>query len=58
VAEAAEIFARGGIYDNEAIEQEKAELYEQIGRLQDQRRRWRGRSFTLKDVRTRQFRSK
>jgi len=34
VQEAAEIFTRGGVYDKEAIEQEKAELYEQIGRLQ------------------------
>jgi putative transposase len=34
IAEAAEIFTRGGVYDKEAIEQEKAELYEQIGRLQ------------------------
>ena len=34
VQEAAEIFTRGGVYDKEAIEEEKAELYEQIGRLQ------------------------
>ena len=34
VAQAAEIFTRGGVHDNEAIEQEKAELYQQIGRLQ------------------------
>ena len=34
VAEAAEIFTRGGVYDKEAIEQEKAELYQQIGKLQ------------------------
>ena len=34
VAQAAEIFSRGGVYDNEAIEQEKAELYQQVGRLQ------------------------
>ena len=34
VAEAAEIFGRGGIYDNDAIEQERAELYQQIGKLQ------------------------
>ena len=34
VAEAAEIFTRGGVYDTEAIEQEKAELYQQIGKLQ------------------------
>jgi transposase-like protein len=34
VAEAAEIFTRGGVYDKEALEQEKAELYQQIGKLQ------------------------
>lgn len=34
VAQAAEIFTRGGVHDNDAIEQEKAELYQQIGRLQ------------------------
>ena len=34
VAEAAEIFTRGGVYDKEGIEQEKAELYQQIGKLQ------------------------
>ena len=34
VAQAAEIFTRGSVYDNEAVEQEKAELYQQIGRLQ------------------------
>ncbi len=34
VAEAAEIFTRGGIHDNEAFEQERAELYQQIGKLQ------------------------
>ena len=34
VAEAAEIFTRGGVYDQEALEQEKAELYQQIGKLQ------------------------
>lgn len=34
VAEAAEIFTRGGVNGNEAIEQEKAELYQQIGKLQ------------------------
>ena len=34
VAEAAEIFTRGGVYDKEAIEQDKAELYQQIGKLQ------------------------
>ena len=34
VAEAAEIFTRGGVYDKESIEQEKAELYQQIGKLQ------------------------
>jgi transposase-like protein len=34
VAEAAEMFTRGGVYDKEAIEQEKAELYQQIGKLQ------------------------
>ena len=34
MAQAAEIFTRGGVYDNETIEQEKAELYQQIGRLQ------------------------
>jgi transposase-like protein len=34
VAEAAEIFKRGGVYDKEALEQEKAELYQQIGKLQ------------------------
>jgi putative transposase len=34
VAEAAEIFTRGGVYDKETIEQEKAELYQQIGKLQ------------------------
>jgi len=31
---AQEIFPRAGIHDNDAIEQEKAELYQQIGRLQ------------------------
>jgi transposase-like protein len=34
VSEAAEIFTRGGVHGNEAIEQEKAELYQQIGKLQ------------------------
>ena len=34
VAQATEIFTRGGVHDNEAIEQEKAELYAQIGKLQ------------------------
>jgi len=34
VAQASEIFIRGGVHDNEAMEQEKAELYQQIGRLQ------------------------
>ena len=34
VAEAADIFTRRGIHDNEAIEQERAELYQQIGKLQ------------------------
>src|SRR5213593_4562785 len=34
VAEAAEIFTRGGVHDNDAVEQEKAELYQQIGKLQ------------------------
>ena len=34
VAEAAEIFTRGGVNGNEAIEQEKAELYQEIGKLQ------------------------
>jgi transposase-like protein len=34
VAEAAEVFTRSGVHDNEAVEQEKAELYQQIGRLQ------------------------
>ena len=34
VAQASEIFTRAGIHDNDAIEQEKAELYQQIGRLQ------------------------
>jgi transposase-like protein len=34
VAQAADIFTRGGVNDNEALEQEKAELYQQIGRLQ------------------------
>jgi transposase-like protein len=34
VAEAAEIFTRRGVHDNEAIEQERAELYQQIGKLQ------------------------
>ena len=34
VAEAAEIFTHGGVHDNEAFEQERAELYQQIGKLQ------------------------
>jgi putative transposase len=34
ISEAAEIFARGGVHGNEAVEQEKAELYQQIGKLQ------------------------
>lgn len=34
VSEAAAVFTRGGLHDNEALEQEKAELYQQIGRLQ------------------------
>ena len=34
VAEAAEIFTRSGVHDNDAVEQEKAELYQQIGKLQ------------------------
>jgi transposase-like protein len=34
VAEASGVFTRGGIHDNEAIEQERAELYQQIGKLQ------------------------
>ena len=34
VAEAAEIFTRSGVHGNEAVEQEKAELYQQIGKLQ------------------------
>lgn len=34
VAQAAEVFSRGGIHDSDAVEQEKAELYQQIGRLQ------------------------
>lgn len=34
VAEAAEIFSRGGLHDNDAIEEERAELYQQIGKLQ------------------------
>jgi hypothetical protein len=34
VQEAAEIFTRGGVYDQQAVEEEKAGLYEQIGRLQ------------------------
>jgi len=34
VADAAEIFMRGGVHGNEAHEQEKAELYQQIGKLQ------------------------
>ena len=33
-SEAAAVFTRGGLHDNEALEQEKAELYQQIGRLQ------------------------
>ena len=34
VAEAAEIFTRGGAHGNEAVEEERAELYQQIGKLQ------------------------
>ena len=34
VAEAAEIFTRSGVRDNDAFEQERAELYQQIGKLQ------------------------
>jgi transposase-like protein len=34
VAEAADIFTRGGVHDSELVEQEKAELYQQIGKLQ------------------------
>ena len=34
ISEAAEIFTRGGVHGNEAVEQEKAELYQQIGKLQ------------------------
>ena len=34
VAQASEIFTRGSLHDNDASEQEKAELYQQIGRLQ------------------------
>lgn len=34
VAQAPEIFTRGGAHDSDAVEQEKAELYQQIGRLQ------------------------
>src|SRR5947207_7194639 len=34
VAEAAEIFTRGGVHGNEAVQQEKAELHQQIGKLQ------------------------
>src|SRR5437867_3507841 len=34
VAEAVEIFMRSGVHNNEAVEQEKAELYQQIGKLQ------------------------
>jgi transposase-like protein len=34
VSEAVAVFTRGGLHDNEALEQEKAELYQQIGRLQ------------------------
>ena len=34
ISEAAEIFTRGGVHGNEGVEQEKAELYEQIGKLQ------------------------
>jgi transposase len=34
VAEATEIFAAGRVHANDADEHEKAELYEQIGRLQ------------------------
>ena len=33
-AEAAEVFTRGGVHGNEAIEEEKAALYQQIGKLQ------------------------
>jgi transposase-like protein len=34
LAEAPEVFTRGGVHDNEAVEQEKAELYQQVGKLQ------------------------
>ena len=34
ISESAEIFARGGVHGNAAVEQEKAELYQQIGKLQ------------------------
>ena len=34
VAEVAEIFTRGSVHSNEAAEQEKAELYQQIGKWQ------------------------
>ena len=34
VSEAAELFTRGGVRGNETAEQEKAELYQQIGKLQ------------------------
>ena len=34
LAEAPEIFTRGGVHDNDAIEQERAELFQQIGKLQ------------------------
>src|SRR5439155_23273348 len=34
VAEAAEIFTRSGVQGNEAVEEEKAELYQQFGELQ------------------------
>ena len=34
IDEAPEIFTRSGIHGNDAVEQEKAELYQQIGKLQ------------------------